>query len=99
MKKDTEIATLCPAVSPDGKHVAVARLVHEKGKPDVLQVIIYGMNGKVTRRSSPFLYSEAGVSDKKKDLEDTILFWGPFDNQIIVGTNTSAKPKCSVYDV
>ncbi len=97
---DTETETAWPAVSPDGKQVAVARLVHENGKPDFLQIIIYDMNGKVTRRSSPFIYSEAGVANDKDNPGGTILFWGPLDNQIIVDTyGGSGKPKCAIYDM
>jgi hypothetical protein len=97
--EDTETETACPAVSPDGKQVAVARLFHEKGKPSTLQIIIYNMSGKVARRSTPFIYSEAGVSNENEKLGVTILFWSPRENHIIVSDYTSTKPKSSIYDL
>jgi hypothetical protein len=97
---DTETGTFWPGVSPDGKQVAVARLTHEKGKPDILQVIIYDMNGKVVQRSSAFTYSEAGVANDKDKPGIANLFWSPQDNKIIIDTyGGSGKFKCGIYDV
>jgi hypothetical protein len=54
----------------------------------------------VIRRSSPFVYSEAGVANDKEGLGGTMLFWSPLDNQIIVDCwGGSGKPKCGIYDV
>src|SRR5262249_8329243 len=43
-----------PAVSPDGRHIAVARLTRhpDQQKPDTMQVILYDLKGKEARRSS-----------------------------------------------
>jgi hypothetical protein len=96
--EDTDTATLWPAVSPDGKQVAVARLTHEKDKPDMLQVIIYDMNGKVIQRSGSFIYSEAGASEPKDKLGLTVLFWGPQDNQMVISSYTSTA-KSAIYNI
>ena len=77
----------------------MARLTHEISKPDILQVIIYGMNGKVIRQSSPFIFSEAGAANDQNNRGDTMLFWGPLNDQIIISSWTSDKPKSAVYDV
>ena len=44
--KKTESSTLWPAVSPDGKQVATARVVREKDVPEKMQIIIYDLKGR-----------------------------------------------------
>jgi Tol biopolymer transport system component len=55
---DTGTKTLSPAVSPDGKRIAVARL-HGKGKerdgvleagPDTLEIVVFDLDGKELHR-------------------------------------------------
>ena len=49
---DTGAGTLWPAVSPDGKRIAVAKVIIEpKQKQTRLQVIIYDRQGKEVQRS------------------------------------------------
>src|SRR5262249_41593719 len=40
---DTKCETLWPAVSPDGKRIALAQVLQENNKPETLQVFIYGL--------------------------------------------------------
>src|SRR5207248_7817817 len=53
-------ATMWPALSPDGKTVAVARLVRAQGMEKTLnlQVIEYDLKGKETHRSAEFLWTK-----------------------------------------
>jgi hypothetical protein len=94
---DTKCHTTWPAVSPDGKHTAVARLVHEKNKRDTLQILIYDMKGKITQRSSKFSISEVTKEDNRPDVLPTEVFWGP-KNKIIVSAWTQSLA-VAIFDV
>jgi hypothetical protein len=83
---DTKAPTLWPAVSPDGKRLAVARVQFEgKGKAVTLQVALYSREGKALRRSRVFpLVAEARdpPSGDRKPLPQ--LFWAPRGDRIVV---------------
>jgi hypothetical protein len=91
---ETETGNVWPAVSPDGKHVAVARLEPKEGRVE-LQIIFYDITGKVTKESDRFDFSERDARFPLK----TVLFWSPLDNQIIVCGCSSGVPNCGIYDV
>src|SRR4051794_2087475 len=52
--EDTKVNTAWPAVSPHGKRVAVASWRGEKGKKSELQVLLYTLDGKESKRSKTF---------------------------------------------
>src|SRR5713101_1010798 len=72
---DTNSHTFWPAVSSDGKRIAVARLAHENKKPDKLRIFIYDLNGKLTQQSSIFSVSEPTKDVNRPDVLPTELFW------------------------
>jgi len=89
--EDTKTMTLWPAVSPDGKQIAVARWWTEKGKRDTLQVIIYDLEGKAVKRSKVFPWVES--KKDKSELDMTFLAWGT-RGQVLVWAKDTA-----IYDV
>ena len=65
---DEKLKTLWPAVSPDGKNVAVAKLTEHKDKGNTVQICIYDLNGKSTKQSKVFPVPQTDKVDKGKDL-------------------------------
>jgi len=80
---DLRTETILPAVNPDGKRVAVARLgmPKQRGGPDSLVVIVYDLDGKEVQRSPELvwrkipLYSDEGQYSRTSG--PTSLYWGP----------------------
>jgi hypothetical protein len=87
---DTETKTTLPAVSPDGKRVAVARLGgkpkdshgDQRSSPDALEVIAYDLNGKELHHSPELVWKRRN-SRRENDPEYGFvsLFWGPKSNE------------------
>src|SRR5262249_41400668 len=94
---DEKLKTAWPAVSPDGKSVAVARLVCDKDKGDTLRILIYDLNGKAKKQSKVFLLPQAGKW-VARERDTTELFWGAADNKIIVSIR-SDRSEVGIYDV
>jgi hypothetical protein len=99
---DTGASTLWPAVRPDGKQFAVARLerqpADETGK---LEVIFYGLDGKNQRQSQRFDWPRGHVEpgnafDRDAEpLKATQLYWAPQGGKLLVlGDNTTG-----IYDL
>ncbi len=87
--EDTGAETNWPAVSPDGRQIAVAKLLLKKGeKKTNLQVLLYSRAGKLLKRSKVFDWAESdkpAPSDANNDRTAwPQLFWGPKDDKIIV---------------
>jgi len=79
---DTQCQTLRPAVSPDGKRIAVARITHAEKKPDTWQVLLYDLAGKLVRSSTVF--TEPGfVEGEARYKHPTEVFWGPANTIVI----------------
>jgi hypothetical protein len=98
---DTKCQTLWPAVSPDGKRIALAQVLHEQNKPETLQVFFYGLDGAILERSKAFKIAEA-TKDESKDerrspLVSAWLFWAPHDKIVIsTGAETAVV---AIYDL
>jgi len=95
---DRRLQTVWPAVSPDGKSVAVARLNRDKDKGDTLQLLMYDLIGKSKKQSKDFPLPQAGKPGNANEQISTELFWGPPENKIVVSISTS-PPKVGIYDV
>jgi len=78
---DTGTRTTWPAVSPDGKQVAVARWTAIPGKASQLQVILYNLDGKEAHRSRAYAWRP--LETQKVELGPTHLFWGRADKLLV----------------
>jgi hypothetical protein len=93
---DTRAPTLWPAVSPDGKRIAVAHIAtKEKNGPATLQVILYDRGGKEVQRSKVFPWTDKSESRGDKDPPPQ-LFWGPRDQGVIIGD--AGNKNVGIYD-
>ncbi len=91
-----ETNTIQPALSPNGKQIAVARLNLEKDKQPTLQVVVYDLEGKEIQHSK--LFEWGGVP--KYDIEVGIqkysqLFWASRENKVLVYANKHS----AIYDL
>src|SRR5262249_28794016 len=80
-----------PAISPDGKSVAVARLGHDKDRGDTLQILLHDLNGKTKKQSKVFSIPQAG--------KESSLFWGPSEDKIVVNVSADQSKMVGIYDV
>jgi len=89
----TESNTIQPALSPDGKRIAVARLnlawplgrPPEKGKQPTLQVVVYDLEGKEIHGSKPMAWGEEPWDSEGERFPQ--LFWAPRENKVLVYAN------------
>ena len=76
-----DMSTILPAVSPDGKRIAIARLPSTREKwsnssRGILQVIVYDLEGKELQRSPELTWSREWGDTNEGYAE---LYWGPKD--------------------
>jgi hypothetical protein len=95
---DTGTQTIRPAVSPDGKHIAVAGLVATPGGPDMMQIVIYDLEGKEWQRSKPCAWSRTPGDDAERIVKPTALYWSPRGDRLLVH-DYDGEPKTGVYDM
>jgi hypothetical protein len=88
---DTGTATAWPAMSPDGKQLAVARAEERKGLPRRVQVARYSSEGKLVGRSPWFELS--GDPGKNNKVDATFLHWAAADRILVIAEATA------IYDV
>jgi hypothetical protein len=96
--ENTGAATLCPAVSPNGKRFAVAKLTLDAAnKRSALQVILYDQKGKELKRSPAFNWALSGGAVPAKEDAAYLpqLFWAPKGDRILIQTGAYE----GVYDV
>src|SRR5262245_61151427 len=91
---ETGTDTIQPALSPDGKRVAVARMTWEKGNAPTLQVVVYDLSGKEVQRSKSFEWGDAPRSEVGFERYPQ-LFWAPRGNKVLV----SAYKHSSICDL
>jgi hypothetical protein len=82
----TESDTIQPALSPDGKRVAVARVSLPRGRPATLRVVVYDLQGREVSRSQEFPWGEAPAGDVSVE-KYAQLFWAPRGEKVIVFAN------------
>jgi hypothetical protein len=95
---DAKLQTAWPAVSPDGKSLAAARLTLDQDKGDSIQLLIYDLNGKSKKQSKVFLLPRADNRGNRLGQESTWLFWGPREDKILVSISTS-PPRVGIYEI
>jgi Tol biopolymer transport system component len=91
-----ETNTLQPALSPNGKQIAVARINLEKDKQSTLVVVVYDLTGKEIQRSKPFDWGGVPKSDTDLGIQKySQLFWAPHENKVLVYANKLS----GIYDL
>jgi hypothetical protein len=88
--------TAWPAVGPDGKQIAVARLAKVEGqRSQAMQVILYDLQGKEMHRSAEISWTKEPTKDD--DLIMTGVFWVPKVNKLLVH-DFEDRPRTGIYD-
>jgi hypothetical protein len=76
--------TAWPAVSPDGKRIAVARYMGDPKQAKTVQVIVYDFDGKQVQQSKPMAWPQP-ADNKSISLQiPLLLFWSPKDDMVVV---------------
>lgn len=92
--EDTKAPTFWPAVSPDGKQIAVARVCYawndSGASQHTMQIIRYDLNGKALHRSPEFPWHTMGL-DPKDGI--TSLFWSPKGDKLLVTDANEQIPR------
>jgi hypothetical protein len=86
--EDTRAKTLWPAVSPDGKRIAVAAWQHQGDRPSMLQVAIYLSTGTEEWRSTAFEWNRS-TNRKETDLGETYVYWLTKDRLLVQAGETA----------
>jgi hypothetical protein len=86
--EDTRAKTLWPAVSPDGKRIAVAAWQRQGHLPSLLQVAIYLSTGAEEWRSNAFTWNRSGDRNQT-DLGNTEVFWLTKDRLLVTAGETA----------
>jgi hypothetical protein len=106
---DTRTTTVSPAVSPDGKRIAVARLVGKtkiregvvlRG-PDLLEVVVYDLDGKESHRSPEVVWRKEGRYHDPSDGRDprVELLWAPKHERLLIAETLAAGYTVGIFDL
>jgi hypothetical protein len=90
----TKTNTIQPALSPDGKRIAVARLSLEKDKSPTLQVVVYDLQGKEIHSSKTLAWGEEPKGEVGAE-KYAQLFWASRENKVLVHANKHS----GIYDL
>src|SRR5262249_42323137 len=85
---DTGTRTLSPAVSPDGKQVAVARWALTSDRSSQLQITVYHLDGKEAHRSRAYPWNFNGGDQAAPS--PTSLFWPGADKIVVLAGQDTA---------
>jgi WD40-like Beta Propeller Repeat len=75
--------TMWPALSPDGKRIAVSRFKGEAGQAKTVQIAFYDLAGKLLKESKELAWADA----KKQEFSFNsggMLFWSAKDDMLII---------------
>jgi hypothetical protein len=86
---DTKAPTMWPAVSPDGRRIAVARRTGEKKEASTLQVLLYDRRGKEVQRSKVFDWRKPIAGNFLGPRGGVQLFWSPDGGQLLIGADNT----------
>jgi dipeptidyl aminopeptidase/acylaminoacyl peptidase len=78
--------TIWPAISPDGKSIAVARFKGEAGKATTVQIVLYDLQGKLLKESKELDWAPAELKSFVLT-SDARLFWSPKNDMLVVADN------------
>jgi hypothetical protein len=97
---DTGAATIIPALSPDGKQIAVARIRSGGNPAGTAQVLIYDRDGKEVHRSPEIVWNKADPKDKDRQTVDAMLFWDAAGKKLLVSdiANKEESIRTGIYD-
>lgn len=97
---DTKSNTYWPALDPEGKHIAVARLTFEDKKVGKLEVVLYDRDGRETHRSPSFSWGMLDNGKPEAYNAMTELFWSPDGSKILVyGSVHGPYGTTGIYDL
>ena len=84
--QDIGIGTMWPAISPDGKGIAIARFKGEAGKAKTVQVAVFDFQGKLAKESKVFAEAPppADGSSGMGGGSGGMLFWSPKDDMVVI---------------
>jgi hypothetical protein len=98
--EDTKSNTFWPAVSPDGKQIAVARLEIGGNKKAELQVVVYDFAGKEAHQSPRLPWGTMAKGPPEDINTATQLFWAPDGAKLLVyGSVNATDGTTGLYDV
>jgi hypothetical protein len=94
--ENTGATTLIPALSPDGKRIAVARIRRVEGHGESAQVVIYDKDGKEAHQSPILPWKETAEQDEGK--YGTIVFWDRAGKRVLFCAPLQKEPQTGIYD-
>jgi hypothetical protein len=97
---DMGTMTVLPALSPDGKRIAVARLSGKSPGPDTLELTFYDLDGKELQRSPRTVWRRQGLYVEEAAAY-TALLWGPKgkEDKVAVFEASGAASDWGLYDL
>jgi hypothetical protein len=98
--EDTKSNTYWPAVSPDGKQIAVARLAIGADKKAELHVVVYDFAGKTVHESPPLSWGAMAKGPPEDINSATQLFWSPDGAKLLIyGSVNATDGTTGLYDI
>ena len=86
-----ETNTIQPALSPNAKQIAVARINLEKDKQPTLQVVVYDLEGREIQRSKVFDWGDVPKGDTEVRIQNySQLFWAPVKTRCLFMPTSTA---------